>query len=302
VRNVFRYRQTADEDYYWPSFIDIMASIVLVLFFFIVILVIRQFISVKTWDNELNEVMISLESSRRELDSINSELASKKMEMAGLEKILKEREAHIDNLSNQLTKDRQALAQKENELLEVQNQLEEISVLRLSLLSQVKASIEKELGQVIQSQNLIEIDSNANLVIQSSLLFDKGSSEISKNGKTMLKHFASAFYNILSDPHIRENIDSIIVSGYADSDDTYQNNYYLSCERAIAVINTMLGEIPGLANNYGSYFQASGFSEFRPLVKETDESSKSKNRRIQISVNIKDSHIREIIGEYMESR
>lgn len=115
----------------------------------------------------------------------------------------------------------------------------------------------------------------------------------------MLNRFAYAFENILANPDIRNSIDSIIISGYADSDDTFQNNYTLSCQRAIAVINTMMEENPVLSRNYGRYFQASGFSEFRPLVEEVNEAAKSKNRRIQISINIKDSQVQQIINNYM---
>ena len=111
-----------------------------------------------------------------------------------------------------------------------------------------------------------------------------------------------AFERILSNPEIRKNIDSIIISGYADSDDTFDYNYNLSCQRAVAVIVAMMKSNPVLETTYGAYFQASGFSEFRPVALGDDEAAKSKNRRIQISINIKDSNIQKIITDYMSGQ
>lgn len=301
-------RQKHEEEHYWPSFTDVMSSIVLVLFFFIVILLLKQIVSTTTWDKQLSsasaslkEKQVSLATTQQNLEKINSELNSKKKEMSSLEKSLQERETQISRLEADLSKDRIALDKKDSELKAVKGKLDSISLLRLSLLREVKSSIETELGTAFKEGNepMVSIDNNANLIIQSSLLFSKGSSSISENGKKTLRLFAAAFGKILKNSASRDCIDSIAVSGYADSDDTYANNYTLSCERAIAVINTMMKENPALEKNYGKFFQASGFSEFRPLTKNIDEASKSKNRRIQISINIKDSQIQNVIKEYM---
>lgn len=301
MKAVKRVPRVQESEHYWPSFTDIMSSLVLVLFFFIVILTIKQIFSTGIWDKKLKDASLSLSNVKQELENTNLELSLKRQELIDLEKILSDKETQIGILQSQLNKDQQALSMKELELNVVKNQLQEISLLRLDLLKEVKASIEKELKDTVKSKDepLVSIDDNANLVIQSSLLFAKGSSEISDSGKIMLRQFAIAFEKILSNSSNRDKIDSIIVSGYADSDDTYQNNYLLSCERAIAVINTMMAENPVLEKKYGRYFQASGFSEFRPLVEEVNEAAKSKNRRIQISIDIKDSQIQKIISDYM---
>jgi len=301
MKAVKRVARVQESEHYWPSFTDIMSSLVLVLFFFIVILTIKQIFSMGIWDKKLKDASLSLSNVKQELENTNLELSLKRQELIDLEKALSDKEAQIGILQAQLNKDQQALSMKELELNVVKNQLQEISLLRLDLLKEVKASIEKELKDIVKSKDepLVSIDDNANLVIQSSLLFAKGSSEISDSGKIMLRQFAIAFEKILSSSSNRDKIDSIIVSGYADSDDTYQNNYLLSCERSIAVINTMMAENPVLEKKYGRYFQASGFSEFRPLVEEVNEAAKSKNRRIQISIDIKDSQIQKIISDYM---
>ncbi len=311
MKTMTRNRQAHEEEHYWPSFTDVMSSLVFVLFFFIVILFFKQILSVQSYDSRLNQAESHLTQQQsqlaltsEDLNRTQKELQQKTMALGELEESLKEREARINQLQGQLTQDRNSLEQKEQELSQVKSQLEEISLLRLSLLKEVKASIEAELNQTFTGgqEPLVTIDNNANLVIQSSLLFSKGSSDISPSGRKMLRQFALAFNKILSNASARENIDSITISGYADSDDTYQNNYTLSCQRAIAVITTMMQENPALEKNYGSFFQASGFSEFRPLTKETNEASKTKNRRIQMAIHIKDGHIQEIINDYMSKQ
>ncbi|HPU44655.1 MAG: OmpA family protein [Clostridiaceae bacterium] len=304
-------RRETEEESFWPSFTDVMSSLVFVLFFFIIIMVIRQIVNASVWDARLLKADQALAGKQRQLEALNSSLESVSQELdikmgqlENLESALSEREAEIESLMGQLEQDRAALLQKEQELAEVRSRLQEISVLRLSILGQVKDSIEKELGSVLSNggEPLVAIDDNANLVINSSLLFDKGSSRISPSGHKLLEKFALAFERILSDPETRKNIDSIIVSGYADSDDTFDYNYNLSCQRAIAVIVSMMKSNPVLETAYGAYFQASGFSEFRPVALGEDEAAKSKNRRIQISINIKDANIQKIITDYMSGQ
>lgn len=297
-------REATEEESFWPSFTDVMSSLVFVLFFCILILVIRQIVNASVWDDRLMKADMALAGKQAQLESVNRELETKKAELSSLESTLSSREGEIENLRIQLEQDRAALAQKEEELSKVRSQLQEISVLRLSILGQVKESIEKELGPLLSTggEPLVDIDDNANLVINSSLLFDKGSSRISASGQKLLEKFAVAFERILSDPETRKNIDAIIVSGYADSDDTFEYNYNLSCQRAIAVIVTMMKSNPVLETKYGAYFQASGFSEFRPIALGDDEAAKSKNRRIQISINIKDGNLQKIISDYMSGR
>lgn len=304
-------KRQPEEESFWPSFTDVMSSLVFVLFLFSIIMVIRQIVNASIWDTRLLEAdqalagkQRQLESLNQSLESVNRELDIKMGQLEDLESTLGEKEAEIDILMGQLEQDRAALSQKEQELAEVRARLQEISVLRLSILEQVRDSIEKELGPVLSDRGepLVAIDHNANLVINSSLLFDKGSSRISPGGHKLLEKFALAFERILSDPETRKNIDSITITGYADSDDTFDYNYDLSCQRAIAVIVSMMKNNPVLETTYGAYFQASGFSEFRPVALGEDEAAKSKNRRIQISINIKDANIQNIITDYMSGR
>jgi chemotaxis protein MotB len=58
---------------------------------------------------------------------------------------------------------------------------------------------------------------------------------------------------------------------------------------------------PSLEIKYGKYFSASGYSEFRPIAEGTSEAARQRNRRIEISINIKDSNVQKIIDDYLSS-
>ena len=297
-----RKRDDGEEEHYWPSFTDIMSSLVFVLFFLILILFIKQILATKAWDDKLSLARTDLAAGQELLREINTELEQKESALNAMESTLSVREGHISELEKQLNSDRSALSSKEMELQDVQTRLQEISVLRVSLLNQVKKTMEEELGSAFKNteEPLVTIDKNASLVISSTLIFDKGSSEITASGQALLKKLADAFLKMLETENFRDYIESITIAGYADSDDTYDNNYYLSCDRAIAVIIAMMKASPRLEKDYGSFFQAAGFSEFRPVAPNTDEASKTKNRRIEISLRIKDASIEKIIKDYVD--
>ncbi len=62
----------------------------------------------------------------------------------------------------------------------------------------------------------------------------------------------------------------------------------------------MMSSNSRLSNRYASYFAATGFSEHRPLVSGSTEEDYAQNRRIEISLVLKDSNIQDVIDEYLK--
>ena len=54
-----------------------------------------------------------------------------------------------------------------------------------------------------------------------------------------------------------------------------------------------------LEEKYARYFGVTGFSKFRPISLGEDEASMQMNRRIEISIVIKDSNISKVIDDYL---
>lgn len=315
VRNR-NFRRNQEQANFWPSFTDVMSTIVLVLFFLIFLAYFQQIFSVSIWNERLDRTKSELLATEDALKIAGDELELKKLEITDKEDALRvmqqeaeELKAEVEQGKRELTVSFEKLAEQEKiiansnqELADLRAKLQNISVLRLNILEEVKNSIEDEIGTSTtpDGEPLVAIDNNANLIINNQLLFAKSSSNISTEGQALLSRFAVAFERILNDNNIRDYIDSINIQGHADIDGSYQSNYELSCERAYAVINTMMAKNPVLERKYGEYFAATGYSEFRPIDPGTTETSKTKNRRIQISITIKDTHVQDIIQEYLE--
>ncbi|HAA24738.1 MAG TPA: flagellar motor protein MotB [Ruminiclostridium sp.] len=310
------FRKPQEQANFWPSFTDVMSTIVLVLFFLIFLAYFQQILSVSVWNDRLDKTKSELLATEDLLKRAGDELNLKKLEISEMEDAIRIKEQEAEKLMaeveqgkrelaisiEKLLEQEKIIANSNQELAELRAKLQNISLLRVNILKEVKASIEGEIGTSTtpDGEPLVAIDNNANLVINNMLLFAKGSSEITMEGHALLTRFAAAFEKILDEPDVREYIDSINIEGHADSDGSYQMNYDLSCERATAVIKTMMEKNKNLERKYGSYFAATGFSEFRPIDPGPTEASKTKNRRIQISITIKDSHVQNIIKEYLD--
>jgi hypothetical protein len=58
---------------------------------------------------------------------------------------------------------------------------------------------------------------------------------------------------------------------------------------------------PRLEQSYGSFFAASAYSKFRPLNPANTEEAYEQNRRIELSLVLKDANVRRVIDEYTAS-
>ncbi|HOK44136.1 MAG TPA: hypothetical protein PLD49_10800, partial [Thermoclostridium caenicola] len=67
-------RRETEEESFWPSFTDVMSSLVFVLFFFIIIMVIRQIVNASVWDARLLKADQALAGKQRQLEALNSSL------------------------------------------------------------------------------------------------------------------------------------------------------------------------------------------------------------------------------------
>jgi hypothetical protein len=104
---------------------------------------------------------------------------------------------------------------------------------------------------------------------------------------------------VLADSNVRENIDVVLVQGHSDERGSISYNRELSGKRANAVLNYMFEADRSLEQSYGRYFASSAYSEFRPVSPDQSEAAHRENRRIEISLVLKDASIRGVIDEYM---
>lgn len=298
------FKRSNGEQNFWPSFTDMISTISLILFFLMILAYIQNIISGKNLEfakKELMDTQLKLESSNAEISNADKKLRLLKDQF---EEIMAEVEAGQIALTlseEQIEEQQQIIAESNRELGEVRAKLKGIAVLRLDVLQKVKASIEEELGATNRSgQELVSISDNGNIVINEGLVFEYDSYAIKTEGKKLLQKLSEAFENVLDDSDVRANIDAISIQGHTDDTGTAEYNRDLSSKRATSVLNYLMSSNPNIEDKYGSYFVASGYSKFRPIVKGTSENARAQNRRIEISLILKDSNVQNVIEDYMQ--
>jgi chemotaxis protein MotB len=282
---------------YWPSFADLTATISLILFVLMLLAYIQNLISGKN----LEHVRAELEATVERLRGAQKQVTASHSRLRLLAAEIEAGQQQLELSEVRMQEQQAVIAQSNRELAELRAKLQGVALLRMDVLQRVKASLESELRAVRgSSAPTVSIAENGNLVIDESLLFELNSYTITREGKAFLGSLANAFASALSNPSVRENVDTVVVQGHTDERGTAGYNRELSGKRANAVLGYMFDANASLEHAYGSYFASSAYSEFRPLSGEKTEQAYTKNRRIEISVVLKDSTVRSVIDEYMQ--
>ncbi len=266
-----------------------MSTIALVLFFLMLLAYIQNIIT----GQNLVASRLAIDEAQQELNAIKEDRA---LILAEVERGQKELALSEKEIENQ----RRIIAASNTELGNLRTKLQQVAVLRLDILQKVKESIEKQMGKTNdEGKELVTIGDNANIIINESLVFDYNSYTVKEEGKELLKQLAVAFEKVLDDKNVRYSIDAVNIEGHTDSVGDTQYNRELSTKRATTVVNYLMQSNPSLEDKYGQYFAASGYSEFRPITTERSEQDRKLNRRIEISIIIKDSSVQKIIEDYL---
>jgi chemotaxis protein MotB len=281
-------------EHIWPSFADVTTTFALLLFVLVLLAYVRSLMSAK-------------------------QLAAYQLQIASAEKQLGMLSLDLDRTQNEISLGRSALTASERKLEAQQGiieashkeldtlraRLSSIALLRVEVLEKVKQSIEAVLTQsklvAVGGGPLVRLGDNGNIVINEGLVFEYNSFALKPEGRPLLDTLARALEGVLDDPEVREFVDSVVVQGHTDDRGTASFNRELSAKRANAVVDYLFGANTNLERKYASYFAASAFSEFRPLDPSENEVAYERNRRIEISVVLKDTNVRKLIDQYMQN-
>jgi chemotaxis protein MotB len=288
---------------FWPSFADVMSTIVLVFFLLMLLVLIVNIIT----GDELKETRATLETREEDIIEkekairiLESQLDFEQLQLSISQDKLEASEKKLEASNKQLVINLDKLDKSIFELDALKTKLQDISVLRVDILNKVKEAIEFEIGSIDDNGNSnVSIGENANIIIGASVVFAYDSAELSSEGKSLLRKFATAFEKVLSQKDIRDSISSINIEGHTDGDGTPQYNMELASKRAYNVTNYLFAANPDLEKNYGKYFSSTAYSMFRPIAGNITEADKRKNRRIEISVTVRDPNIKKIIDDFL---
>ena len=308
------------EQGFWPSYADMMSAVALILFFLMLLSYIQNLITGNNLQNtqellddtktrlastelELKDTEDTLALTLKQVEDAESELSKVTIDLDRVKLTLAEKEddlaAQDQLLSNQaalLQEQEEYMKAASKEILELRGQMQTIAVLRLSILEQIRDSVVKVMGDASK----VSIGENGNIVLSEGVFFDVGSSAIKAGAIPTLNQLIDVFQRFLSDPDNVKYVDSIVISGHTDSTGTDENNRVLSTDRANAVLGYLLDNGGGKLQQYASYFCAAGYGETRPVADNETEEGRAQNRRIEISIILKDDSVLDIVESYLD--
>ncbi|MCR5089798.1 MAG: OmpA family protein [Oscillospiraceae bacterium] len=314
------------EQGFWPSYADMMSAVALILFFLMLLSYIQNLITGNTLQDtkeqlentELNlsdtltaltdtrEQLSDLESSlaltmqqvedaRTELDAANADLDQVKLSLAEKENELATQDRQLAEQQALIAEQDEYLQAANQELLEMHGQMQTIVGLRLTILEQIRDSVVNVMGDASR----VSIGDNGNIVLNEGIFFDSGKAVVKEEGRAMLNQLADVFQQFLSDPENAKYVESVVISGHTDSDGDEDLNRSLSSERANAVLGYLLDSTGGKLSAYAPYFCAAGYGETRPVADNSTNEGKAQNRRIEISIILRDDTVMEIVNDYL---
>ena len=294
----YKRNESGGEQGFWPSYADMMSAVALILFFLMLLSYIQNLVTgndlqntqellaqtkeqVLLAEDQLAGLTDELKKKQDQLEDYAVQIVQQKEEMEAQDKLIGQQEAYLSAANDELTR--------------MRNQMQTIAVLRLSILEQIRQSIVEVMGDASK----VSIGDNGNIILSDSVLFDLGSSEIKEDSAGVLGELIDVFYQFLSDEENAKYVDSIVISGHTDITGTAESNRVLSTDRANSVLNYLLLGKNGKLNAYSSYFCAAGYGATRPVASNDTEEGKAANRRIEISMILKDDTVLDIVENYL---
>ena len=293
------------EQGFWPSYADMMSAVALILFFLMLLSYIQNLIT----GNDLQNTQELLQDTRSQVLAAQAEYDKAVKELEGLTSDLNRKQDELEAYAIQIAQQTDTIAQQEDligsqqaylaaandEIVAMRNQMQTIAVLRLSILNQIKESIIEVMGD----SSKVDIGDNGNIILSEGIFFDLGSSEIKPESEAVLNELIDVFSAFLRNPENSKYVDSIVISGHTDSTGTEEDNRILSTDRANSVLNYLLAGQGGRLAGFAPYFCAAGYGETRPVASNDTSAGQAQNRRIEISMILKDETVLDIVEQYL---
>lgn len=301
------------EQGFWPSYADMMSAVALILFFLMLLSYIQNLITGNDLQNTqevLAETRVSLDETRetlaltlREVEDAQSSLDKITIDLDEARLLLAQREEELGAQDALLADQLALIGQQQDymkaaseELLAMRSQMQTIAVLRLSILEQIRDAMARVMGDASR----VSIGSNGNIMLSEGIFFDTGSSDIKNEAAPALDQLIRVFAAFLSEEENAKYVDSIVISGHTDSTGTEERNRVLSTDRANAVLGYLMERDGGALDDYAAYFCAAGYGQTRPVASNNTETGRAANRRIEISIILKDDTVMDIVDSYLD--
>jgi flagellar motor protein MotB len=207
------------------------------------------------------------EAALRQIVLLNQQIAAMRQQMARISRGLEASEAMN--------------SEQKGTILKVNRRLSAALTKKVEKLSRYRSEFFGQLRAALGNRKDVRVVGDR-FVIQSEVLFSRGSADLGGAGEQQLTKIAKTILNV--GPKIPSKLPWVIrVDGHTDTDSVGDgerlSNWELSTQRALSVVNYLIKQ--GVPPNR---LAAAGFGEFHPLDTNHDQIAYRRNRRIEVKL------------------
>ena len=238
---------------------------------------------------------LNIDGLQKKLSVVINELGLEKLKVDKQDSVNETLTANIKDLNNSISNlnkklqtiqsaldnSNEEIISKDNEITDLGNKLNLALSQKVGELEEYRSEFFGRLKKIIGEEEEINIVGDR-FVLQSEVFFQSGSAKIGLDGEKKVREITNILTIITK--KIPANIDWLIqVEGHTDnlpiSTKEYPSNWELSTARAIAVAKIMMNN--GIASDR---INVAGYGEFKPIVKNNNQTNREKNRRIELKL------------------
>ena len=295
----------------WISYSDMMAALLLIFVLILTYSLYQYFSMLEIKTKELSDQQIVLDQKTIALQLANEELDAEKARLVIVQGDLDQMKVKLDEKEVQLADLQIVLSSKEADLeaatikLQEQKDLLAVQAERIDKLIGIRSTMIQDLSNTLSAAKLkAAVDPNSgDIKLDSSVLFETGSSTIRPEGKELLDSFIPVYLDVLLRAEYSDYLGEIIVEGHTDTDGSYESNLKLSQTRALQVALYCLN-MPSLSYAQKTKLQeimtATGRSESDPVYVNGIE-DKDASRRVEFKFSLKDSEMIEEMNRILSN-
>lgn len=285
----------------WISYSDMMAALLLIFVLVLTYSLYQYFTMLETKTKELDEQRLILDAQAVQLKLAEEELDSKEQKLIVIQGDLDKLKLDLEGKEEELDKLQVILVSQQADLeaatLKLQQQQDALDAqaLRIDSLIGVRAAMIRDLSSALAAANLkAAVDPNTgDIMLDSAVFFETGSSEIKQEGKALLDLFVPVYLDVLLRSQYADYLGEIIIEGHTDSKGTYNANLRLSQNRALQVAIYCL-DMPSLTAAQKAKLQqiltAKGRS-YADLVLVNGVEDADASRRVEFKFSLKDAEM-----------
>ena len=286
----------------WISYSDMMAALLLIFVLILTYSLYQYFtmletktLELDTKNKELDQQKIALNLATDELNAKEQALIIIQTDLDKLQDTLSAKEAELNSTKATLVIQQKALEEATAKLEEQQLALA-AQAQRIDDLIGIRTTMIRDLSRSLSAANMkATVDPNTgDIVLDSSVFFETGKSEIKQEGQDLLNRFIPVYLDVLLREQYSNYLGEIIIEGHTDSSGSYQSNLKLSQDRALQVALYCLN-MSNLTRAQKTKLQeiltAKGRSWSDLVYNEDGTENPDASRRVEFKFSLKDAEM-----------